>query len=177
MLDLTPDKPRKLTAREQKFVERYAVHLNGARAAREAGYSEDNARHSGCENLTKPHIKAALKPLLEARTMPVEEGLNRLTDWARGDLSPFLHPSESGKMSINLSHKEAQAHYHLIKKVKQRTTVRTTEDGIFEETYTEVELHDAKDAVVKLLEAHGKINPAGAGGVNVTIFQLPDNGR
>ncbi|KAB7730150.1 hypothetical protein F5984_13285 [Rudanella paleaurantiibacter] len=138
--------PKKLTPKERKFVERYALHLNGARAAREAGYSEATAKETAYENLTKPHIKEALAPLLEARQMPVEEGISRLTDWARADMSPFV--TEDG--ALDLTSEEARANLHLIKKITQGPR------GI------SIELHDAKDAVVKILEAQGKINPAGA---------------
>lgn len=145
-MTVSDDQPQKeLTPREAKFVERYAVHLNGARAAREAGYSEHSCYEIAWENLRKPQIKAALVPLLEARQMSVEEGLSRLADWARGSVNPFV--KEDG--TLDLTSETARAHMHLIKKITQGPR------GIA------IELHDAKDAVVKILEAQGKINPAG----------------
>ena len=50
----------KLSVRQEKFVEHYALCGNAAEAARLAGYSARTARVIGPENLTKPAVKAAL---------------------------------------------------------------------------------------------------------------------
>lgn len=55
-----------LTARQEKFVDRYALCGNAAEAARLAGYSEKTARVIGTENLTKPAVKAALQARQQA---------------------------------------------------------------------------------------------------------------
>jgi hypothetical protein len=51
----------RLTPRQEKFVEHYALCSNAAEAARLAGYSEKTARVTGPENLSKPAVKAALE--------------------------------------------------------------------------------------------------------------------
>jgi phage terminase small subunit len=50
-----------LTPKEALFVTKYLQHFNGAKAAREAGYSEVAAKEIGYEILTKPHVSYALK--------------------------------------------------------------------------------------------------------------------
>lgn len=50
-----------LTARQEKFVEHYALCGNAAEAARLAGYSAKTARVTGPETLSKPAVKAALQ--------------------------------------------------------------------------------------------------------------------
>lgn len=55
------EKPQSLTAKEAAFVEEYLVDLNATQAATRAGYSEKTARQIGYENLTKPHIRAAIE--------------------------------------------------------------------------------------------------------------------
>lgn len=52
-----------LTLKQERFCQEYIIDGNAARAAREAGYSEDTAREIGCENLTKPHIIARIREL------------------------------------------------------------------------------------------------------------------
>lgn len=47
----------KLTVKEKKFCHQYIIDWNGARAAREAGYSEKTAREIAHDNLSKPHIQ------------------------------------------------------------------------------------------------------------------------
>lgn len=52
-----------LTAKQQRFTEEYVVDLNATQAAIRAGYSMNSANVIGCENLTKPKIKAEIKRL------------------------------------------------------------------------------------------------------------------
>jgi len=55
-----PDYGGKLSARQEKFVEHYALSGNAAEAARLAGYSAKTARVIGPECLSKPAVKEAL---------------------------------------------------------------------------------------------------------------------
>lgn len=48
---------KKLTEKERLFCHKYIIDWNGARSAREAGYSEDTAREIASQNLTKIHIQ------------------------------------------------------------------------------------------------------------------------
>lgn len=49
------------------FIARYLVHLNGGRAAVEAGYSSHTARSIACELLQKPEIAAAIQKAMDER--------------------------------------------------------------------------------------------------------------
>jgi phage terminase small subunit len=51
---------RSLTDKQQAFVDHYLTKLNATEAAKAAGYSKKTAKSMGYENLTKPHIKAAI---------------------------------------------------------------------------------------------------------------------
>lgn len=139
-----------LTPKELKFCQRYIQHLNGARAAREAGYSENTAKEIACEKLTKPHIKPVIKYLLEQTVMPTEEAVRRLTDMGRGDFSHFI--KEDGTVDLNSD--IAKDNIGLVKKVKQ---VKKIDNNGTEIVTTEIELHDSKDAIKTLLEVQGKI--------------------
>lgn len=55
-----PDYGGKLSARQERFVEHYAVCGNAAESARLAGYSAKTARVIGPECLSKPAIREAL---------------------------------------------------------------------------------------------------------------------
>lgn len=50
-----------LTPKQARFVEEYLLDLNGAAAARKAGYSQKNADNIAAELLGKTHIKAAIE--------------------------------------------------------------------------------------------------------------------
>lgn len=59
---------KKLTAKQQRFVDEYLVDLNASAAARRAGYSEKTARVIADENLTKPDIQAAIAAAMKIRS-------------------------------------------------------------------------------------------------------------
>ncbi len=51
---------RKLTARQERFIDEYLIDLNATQAAIRAGYSRNSALQIGVENLSKPVIAAAV---------------------------------------------------------------------------------------------------------------------
>ena len=57
-----------MTKKQKRFVEEYLIDLNATQAAIRAGYSPDSARDIGCENLTKPNIKAAIDRAMAERS-------------------------------------------------------------------------------------------------------------
>ena len=61
-----------LTAKQQVFVEEYLVDLNATQAAIRAGYSKKTATEMGYENLTKPHIAAAVASAMQERSARVQ---------------------------------------------------------------------------------------------------------
>ena len=48
---------KKLTPKQERFVDEYLLDLNATQAAIRAGYSKRSARAIGAENLTKPNIQ------------------------------------------------------------------------------------------------------------------------
>ena len=59
---------KKLTKKQQLFVDEYLIDLNATQAAIRAGYSVDTAREIGCENLTKPNIQQAIAKVMAERS-------------------------------------------------------------------------------------------------------------
>lgn len=58
----------KLTAKQQKFVEEYLIDLNATQAAIRAGYSTKTAKEIGCENLSKPNVRACVDKAIAERS-------------------------------------------------------------------------------------------------------------
>jgi phage terminase small subunit len=52
-----------LTEKEELFCQAYLIDFNGAKAARDAGYSENSAREIASQNLSKLHIKNRINEL------------------------------------------------------------------------------------------------------------------
>jgi hypothetical protein len=77
----------RLTAKQALFVDRYVLSLNGALAAREAGYSPKIARNQAAENMTKPHIRAAI----EAKLHALKPDLNLTPEKLRARVSKIVN--------------------------------------------------------------------------------------
>lgn len=58
----------RLTAKQKRFIEEYLIDLNATQAAIRVGYSPESAKEIGCENLTKPNIKAAIDKAMAERS-------------------------------------------------------------------------------------------------------------
>jgi len=178
--EIKPDEePIELTDKQQRFVEEYCLCFNGAVAARKAGYSEHTAKQIATENLSKPYLRAAIDAKMKELTMGVDEALMRMSDFARGSFKSFVDVDDDENITVVLNSDEAQRNIHLIKKIKQ-TKRKYGEGG--QDIITEIELHDAKDAVAKILQMHGKLVEKKqidhtSNGETITVFQIPDNGR
>lgn len=140
-----------MTPKMKLFVAEYLSCFNAKKAAIAAGYSNTSSISNIAHTLINhPEIQEAIKEHLEATVMLADEVLMRLADHARGNLAYFLDRN----MNIDLERAEAQEHLHLLKKVKQRRTLRPLKDGtVIEVIDTEIELHDPQKAL-ELLGKH-----------------------
>jgi phage terminase small subunit len=90
---------KKLTAKQQRFVDEYLVDLNATQAAIRAGYSAKAAASIGEENLRKPEIQAAIQQRMRAiqeRTeVTAEKVVRELAAMA------FYDPATIGDAQIN----------------------------------------------------------------------------
>ena len=59
---------KKMTKKQQLFVDEYLIDLNATQAAIRAGYSVETAAVIGCENLTKPNIQQAIAEKMAERS-------------------------------------------------------------------------------------------------------------
>ena len=101
----------------------------------------------------------------------------RLTRWGRGSIASFLRVSADGEAVVDLSTSEAQDKLDLIKKMKQvQQTIRNKNGDEYTTVRTEIELHDAKDAVIQMAKLHGMFREDGkeGGGVAPTREEVED---
>ena len=143
-----------MNKKQRVFVEEYLKDNNATQAAKRAGYSEKTAYSIGSRLLKDVEVSAEIQRRFKENAMSVDEVVKRLSDMARGDVGDFM---DIESMSFNLSLRKAKelGLTHLIKKVKQRTTISTKEGGDGEETHhIEFELHDSQAALEKLGKVH-----------------------
>lgn len=85
---------RKLTPKQQRFVEEYLVDLNATQAAIRAGYSAKTARQIGEQNLSKLDIAAAISAAQVSRSKRIEVDadyvLHRLVEIDQMDVLDIL---------------------------------------------------------------------------------------
>lgn len=147
-----------MTTREKRYVEAYCgeAHYNMTQSARIAGYAKSCARVMGQKLYRRPHVRRAIDRRLDRLSMSSGEITRRLTELAGGTLAPFLAEDEDGTPRIDLSSREAQKNIHLLKKLKVTKKKIPTRDGDeILETKVDIEIHDAKDAMVQLGRIRG----------------------
>jgi CYTH domain-containing protein len=172
---------------KQRFVEEFCRDFSTRRAAMRVGIPEELADFEGEMALNDPWIREAIIVRLDTLSMSAEEAMARMSDFARASFEYFIRTTEDGGIMIDLSTPRAISKLHMIKKIKQKRTRYMGGEGREdrEEVTTEIELHDAKDAVKTVLSVHGKliekrtvdVTSGGEKIEQVTVFQLPDNGR
>ena len=145
----------KTTDKQRRFIEEYCVDFNATQAYLRAGYATGGARQAAHKLLTNTDIRAQIRERLDELTMSSAEAAMSLTRWGRGSIAPFLGITADGEAVIDLSTAEAQDKLDLIKKIKQvQQTIRNKNGDEYTTVRTEIELHDAKDAVIQMAKLH-----------------------
>lgn len=143
-----------LSPKHRKFCEEY-LKLWNATDAYLAAYpksSRDAARRAGSRLLTNVDIAEEIERRLAEITLSANEVLARLADHAKADIKDFLAVADNGDVSLDIT--QAGGKTHLIRKVTQRRTIRTTKDAQIEEAALTLELHDAQAALVQIGKHH-----------------------
>ena len=147
----------KLSPKQQRFIEEYLIDLNATQAAIRAGYRPKRAKEIGYENLTKPHIAAAIQAAMDERSkrtqITQDMVLKELALIGFADMAKFVRIDEGGMIqAIPLDQLEEGAS-RIIKKVREKRVIKSTAEGdqIMDATY-EFELCDK----VKSLEDIGR---------------------
>lgn len=146
-----------LTGKQHAFILAYLgeAKFNATEAARRAGYKGNDVTlgQVGAENLKKPQIAEAIAAFWRAKAMPAEEVLSRLAEQARASLKPFT-VMFGEDATIDLTTVDAEANFHLIKKIKQKRRTYGQGDSATTEFETEIEIHDPQAALVHIGRHH-----------------------
>lgn len=142
-----------LTAKQKKFIDEYIRTGHITRSAIAAGYSEKTAYSIGSENLRKPEIAEEISRRTDEMAMPANEVLMRLAKQARADMRDFLAVGDAG-VEVDLTYALDEGITDLIKKISHRKTRTIKDDSVYEETYIQLELHDAHAALVDIGRHH-----------------------
>jgi len=134
---------KRLSRKQQAFINEYLKCSNATQAAIKAGYSKRSARGMGSENLTKPNIAEEISKRTKEMCMSADEALKLLAEQARGTLDDCMDVGEDGKVRLNFSKAKENGKLHLIK------SIVPTANGI------KVELYSSQRALELISKAHG----------------------
>ena len=81
---------RKLTKRQQVFIDEYLKCFNASEAARRAGYSAHSARQTGSDLLNEAYISEQIQARLAEVHMSADEALKLQSDLAHVDVGFFF---------------------------------------------------------------------------------------
>lgn len=146
-----------LTEHERLYCEDYVKHFNKAKAARNAGYSEESCRYIGYENSTKPHIKLYIEYLKAQRHEQAQVALDDLLISIKGianvDIADLFHKNGQAKNPDEIDEDVRRA----ISGVKIKTVTKTI--GDIEEVTTEYDykLPDKNKALETLMRHKGEL--------------------
>jgi phage terminase small subunit len=153
-----------LTAKQKKFVEEYLIDLNATQAAIRAGYSTESAKEIGCENLTKPNVKAEIDKAIAERSR--RTGINQ--DRVLRELAKIAFVNPGDVINLNQATVKSDAKEEdlaAIASVKIKNI--PTEDG--EITEREIKLCDKLKALDLLGKHLGIYDKKDAEDKNLTI--------
>ena len=129
-----------MNARQTRFVQEYLIDPSATRAARKAGYSARTANVIGYENLTKPHIAAAIEQAQAERAQRTKVDADRVIEElalvAFGRMGDFYDRETGQLLEVHEMPEEVQARVSVIKITRERT--HATTDG-----QTEISVHES----------------------------------
>lgn len=150
-----------LSKQQKKFCQEYVKDFSGQRSAIAAGYSAKCARSMASQLLTRINIQAHLatlqKKIMDRDEVEASEILKELLLVARADMANYLTVDKDGAVQGVSFDELRSGATRLIKKIKQKKTIRKVPNSILDETVEdnvfEFELHDKMKAL-ELLGRH-----------------------
>lgn len=151
--------------------------------------SYDAARSSASRMLARANVNAEVARRLKEEAMSVEEGVARLSRFARGTMLPFLKKGPDGFVYMNLNDPEAFEYMFLVKELEAKRQRRIIGSGDaaeeWEDEWVRVKLYSSYEANLDILKMHGKFTKKvdlTTGGQPLPTSQvvriyLPDNNR
>jgi len=140
----------RLTYKQRAFVAYYLDCLNGAEAARRAGYAESRAKDTASRLLAQPHIRAAIDAAFEEQLPSSAESLARIGARARSDMADVA--AELGHEELRQA-REAGLDTRVIHKLRFHRPLEAGEKP----TLAGVEVYNAQGADEALLKVAGRL--------------------
>lgn len=161
--------PDGLNQRQRLFVERYATHLNGTRAYKEAGYKADNdqvAASCSATLLRNPKVAAALKArqagAIQATDLTPERIMRELARIGLLDVRK-LHDENGDLRPVHTLGDDEAAAISSIESTTSRSLDAASSENpddakTIERTLKKLKVHDKLSALTLAMRHHGMLN-------------------
>ncbi len=158
-----------LTDMQDKFVREYVIHLNGAKAARLAGYSERTADAQASQLLSNPKVRKALAQAIDARNRRLDASADRVlleltacAFYRIGDIASW----KKGIVTITDIDKISLHQQAPIRSIEQKTTKDGKPCGI------KLTMNDRARFLELLMRHMGMLDPTGRQDTKGTIVEF-----
>ena len=164
-----------LSDKYARFVEEYLIDLDATKAAIRAGYTEHSAGKQGYRLTKNVHIRAAIEAgkaeISKRNLVKQDEVIRELTLIGFADMADFVTVDRTGSVRANPLDTLEDGKSRIIKKIKEKRTIRLSDDGdqALIDSTLELELCDKVGSLRTLLEY---TTPAEPQKVDVTVTAL-----
>ena len=144
---------RKLTAKQQRFVEEYLIDLNATQAAIRAGYSERTAEQGGAQLLRNIKVRAAIddaqKVRAERTEITADRVLKELALIGFADMGDYLRITDDGNAFFDWS-ALPEGGTRVISEITQETYLEGKGEDAETVKKTKFKLYDKRAALVDI---------------------------
>ena len=149
----------KLTEKERIFCHQYIIDWNGARSAREAGYSEKTCAVIASENLTKPYINQYIDFI--KNDFEKEAGISKLKQL--NELYKIAYSSIAHLHNTWIELKDFESltddQKAGIESIETKTENRTVDESLIEIKYVKIKLYSKTTAIEQINKMMGYNEP------------------
>jgi hypothetical protein len=132
-------KKNQILPRQKKFVERFLIYRNAARAARESGYRQ-KSNVAGAVLMKNPRIQEEINRRIKDYELEFHTSICRLQRIAESSIEDFVDFTSDGKLFFNYQKAEEYGNLDMISKI------RFFKDG----SVRSIALQDADKALYKV---------------------------
>lgn len=177
--EIAPEK-KKLTGKEERFCSEYFKDFNGARAARDVGYSVHSAREIAVKLLAKPHIKTKIAEMkaniAEVAMISPMQIINEHRKIAYSTIASLLNTWIDRKDFDELTEDDKACIKSISTKVIKQNIGTSESPNIVDVEYVKLELYDKQKSLELLAKMTGadaptKIQLSGTGEDGAIVWQ------
>jgi phage terminase small subunit len=146
---------KKLTAKEEKFCQEYVLWLNGAKAAINAGYSENTAKNAASRLLTFVNVKERIQYLKDNLAETCGISAQRIAQEHEKIAFSNTGSLRNGWMSLKEFEDLTDEQKSCIEEVSTKETTKQFEGGSITEVWVKIKMYNKQKSLDSLVDMFG----------------------